>query len=95
MTKFGKLIDAEQLMVHTQRNSTVNEEKSELKILAQYEGEIYEEDNDDNKGGVIIEISPTGRAPHDLNHNCLFSLVMKIREALRIFRSSPNRIVNI
>jgi hypothetical protein len=82
-------------MVHTSWNSAVNEEKSEFKFFLQYEEESYEEDDADNKGGVIIEISPTGSVPHDLNHSRLSPLVTKIREVLRIFRSSPTKMVNI
>ena len=52
---------------HTQRNSAVNEEKSEFKNFVQYEEEeIYEEDDDDNEGGIIIVISPTGSVPHGM-----------------------------
>jgi hypothetical protein len=79
-------------ILHT---STVNEEKPEFKNFVHYEEECYEKDDVDNKGGVIMEFSPTGSVPHDLNHNCFSLLVTKIREVLRIFRSSRTKMVNI
>lgn len=60
-----------------------------------YEAEYYVKDDVDNKGGAVIEISPTSSVSHDLNHNYLSPLVTKIREVLRVFRSSPTKMVNM
>jgi hypothetical protein len=101
MTKFGKLIDAEQqiCLVHVILlavrdvlcKSIVNEEKSEFNIFVESEHENDDEDDADTEGDVIVAICPTGTVPHDLNYGCLYPLAMNIRIVVRIFRSSPTK----
>jgi hypothetical protein len=102
MTKFGKLIDAEQqiCLVHVillavrdvLYKSIVNEEKSEFNIFVESEQDDDDDDDDvDTEGGVIVAISPACAGPHYLNYSCLYPLVTKIRIVVRIFRSSPTK----
>lgn len=97
MTKCGKLSDAEQQFcfdhgIHLAvrevlNNSNVSEEKSEYKIFVESVKENEHEDNDDNED-CVIENCSTDTVSHDLNHNCLPPLVMKIRKVIRIVRNS-------
>lgn len=101
MTKFAKLIDADQqiclvlvilLVVRdVLYGSTVNEEKSEFKIFVESEQENDDEYDVDTESGVIVAVSLTGTVSHDLNYSCLYPLVKKIRILVRIFRSSPTK----
>ena len=98
MSKFGKLIDAEQqiCLVHVillvvrdvLYKSTVNEEKSEFNIFVESEQENDDEDDVDTEDSVIVASSSTGTVSHDLGYSCLYPLVTKIRLVVRIFRSS-------